>query len=82
MIGLLIAIVVGILIPLMLCLFGWLEQVIRENNSTESINGTLNELVKFHLDKYPEMSNREIASLIGCSHTTVRRYKQDINEIE
>lgn len=72
--GLVIAITVGILIPLMLCQFGWLEKVIHDNNSTDRTNGKLKELVSFHLDKYPEMSNREIASLIGCSYTTVRRY--------
>ena len=63
--GLVIAITVGILIPLMLCLFGWLEKVISESSSTDSSNGKLKELVSFHLEKYPEMSNREIASLIG-----------------
>ena len=43
--GLVIATVVGMLIPLMLCLFGWLEKVIRESNSTKSTNGRLKELV-------------------------------------
>jgi len=44
--GLVIAIVVGILIPLMLCLFGWLEKVIREDSSTEILNGRLRELAR------------------------------------
>ena len=40
------AIDVGILSPLMLCLFGWLEKVIREDCPTESTNGRLKELVR------------------------------------
>ena len=44
--GLVIAIVFGILVPIMLCLFGWLEKVIREDRSTESSNGRLKELVR------------------------------------
>ncbi len=77
--GLVIAITVGILIPLMLCLFGWLEKVIKENHSIDTSSGKLKELVIFHLEKYPDMSNREIASLIGCSQPTVRRYRLENN---
>jgi len=64
---------VGFLIPSMLGLFGWMEKEIRENVPAVNSNGHLKEVVKFHLDRYPEMSNREIAGLIGCSHTTVRK---------
>jgi hypothetical protein len=70
--GLIIAITVGILIPLMLSMFGWLEKSIRENVSTKVTNGKLENLVKFHVEKYPDLSNREIANVIGCSHTTIR----------
>ena len=73
--ALIIGITVGFLIPSMLGLFGWLEKEIRESVPVENSNGHLTEVVKFHLDKYPEMSNREIASLIGCSHTTVRKHR-------
>ena len=73
--ALFIGITVGFLIPAMLGLFGWLEAAIRENAAAFSSNGHLKEVVKFHIEKYPDMSNREIASLIGCSHTTVRKYK-------
>lgn len=73
--GLIIAVTVGILIPLMLCLFGWLDKAIRESGGSVDSNGYLPHVVKFHLEKYPDMSNREISSLIGCSHTTVRKYR-------
>ena len=75
--SLIIGILVGFLIPAMLGLFGWLEKEIRENIPAVNSNGHLKEVVKFHLDKYPDMSNREIASLIGCSHTTVRKYREN-----
>ena len=73
--GLIIAITVGILIPLMLCLFGWLDKAIRESSVSVDNNGYLPHVVKFHLEKYPEMSNRAISNLVGCSHTTVRKYR-------
>ena len=71
---------VGFLIPSMLGLLGWLEKKFRESVPAVNSNGHLMEVVKFHLEKYLEMSNREIASLIGCSHTTVRKYKTEGNE--
>ena len=70
------AIDVGILSPLMLCLFGWLEKVIREDCPTESTNGRLKEHVTFHLEKYPEMSTRDIESPNDFSHTAMRRFRQ------
>ena len=73
--ALIIGITVGFLIPAMLGLFGWLEKEIRESIPAANSNGHLMEVVKFHIEKYPEMSNREIASLIGCSHTTVRKHR-------
>ena len=73
--ALIIGITVGFLIPSMLGLFGWLEKEIRENITSVPSNGHLKEVVKFHLERYPEMSNREIAGLIGCSHTTVRKHR-------
>ncbi|KAA3618563.1 MAG: hypothetical protein D8M58_21505 [Calditrichaeota bacterium] len=72
--ALIIGITVGFLIPAMLGLFGWLEKEIRESIMSTSSNGQLQEVVKFHIEKYPDMSSREIAGLIGCSHTTVRKY--------
>jgi len=74
--ALIIGITVGFLIPAMLGLFGWLEKEIRENASGFNENGHLRTLIDFHLQKYPRKSNREIAKLIGCSHTTVRKYRQ------
>jgi hypothetical protein len=78
--GLIIAITVGILIPLMLSMFGWLEKSIRENVSIKVTNGKLENLVKFHVEKYPDLSNREIANVIGCSHTTIRKYRNGLND--
>jgi hypothetical protein len=75
--ALIIGITVGFLIPAMLGLFGWLEKEIRESVNSPSSNGQLKEVVKFHIEKYPDMSSREIAGLIGCSHTTVRKYKKN-----
>ncbi|KAA3609704.1 MAG: hypothetical protein D8M58_21675 [Calditrichaeota bacterium] len=75
--GLIIAITVGILIPLMLSMFGWLEKSIHENMSITPANGKLENLVKFHVEKYPDLSNREIANVIGCSHTTIRKYRTE-----
>jgi len=77
--ALIIAITVGIIIPAMLGLFGWLEKAIRDSITSNSENGSLKKIVMFHLNKYPDMSIREIAGLIGCSHTTVKRYKTGKN---
>ena len=74
--GSVIAIVVGLIIPSMLGLFGWLEKEIRESVSSINENGHLRTLIDFHLLKYPRKSNRELADIIGCSHTTVRKYRQ------
>lgn len=75
--GLVIAVTVGILVPLMLCLFGWLEKALTERDSTPETNGNLKAVIQFHLKKYREKSNRELAELIGCSHTTIRRYRRE-----
>lgn len=75
--GLIIAVTVGILVPLMLCLFGWLEKALTERDSTPETNGNLKAVIQFHLKKYGEKSNRELAELIGCSHTTIRRYRKE-----
>jgi len=52
--ALIIGITVGFLIPAMLGLFGWLEKEIRENTSVTHSNGHLREVVKFHVEKYPD----------------------------
>lgn len=77
--ALLIAVLVGILIPFMLCLFGWLEKALSESLSGDAAGRNLKAVVEFHLWKYPEKSNRQIAGIIGCSHTTVRKYRKEIS---
>jgi len=77
--GLVIGIVSGILIPLMLCLFGWLAKASESSLSTPEHNGNLKAVVCFHLEKYTGKSNRDIAEMVGCSHTTVRRYRKELS---
>jgi hypothetical protein len=61
----------------MLCLFGWLEKTISASGMQMDNNGYLPHVLKFHLEKYPDMSNREISNLVGCNHTTVRKYRNE-----
>ncbi|MCB0284633.1 MAG: hypothetical protein KDF60_18770 [Calditrichaeota bacterium] len=73
--GLVIAVTVGILIPVMLSMFGWLEGEIKNSVSNGKSENALESIVKFHVEKNPELSNRALAELVGCSHTTIRKYR-------
>ncbi|MBD3223120.1 MAG: hypothetical protein GF313_00210 [Caldithrix sp.] len=69
--GLIIAVTVGLLIPLMLSLCGWLKKELEHNDPSMHHNGKLEQVIHFYLDSYLHKSSREIASLVGCSHSTV-----------
>lgn len=74
--ALIIAVIVGILVPLMLCLFGWLVQSLEQEIPNWKQEGNHAAIINFHLEKYPDKSNREIAEMVGCSHTTISRYRK------
>jgi glycerol-3-phosphate acyltransferase PlsY len=59
---LIIGVVSGILIPLMLCLFGWLAKEVRQQSATGGTNGTLNleDAILFYASRFPGKSDREI----------------------
>jgi len=77
--------VVGVLIPSMLVLFGWLTGTVRSIESNEvdmevetvvppreQLEQKIIELAKAH----PDWSNRKIARKLKCSHTTVGRIRR------
>ena len=77
--GLIIGIVSGILMPLMLCLFGWLAKEVNRQCATEGANGTLSlkDAIRFYATRFPGKSDREIAEIFETSHTTVGRYRRN-----
>ena len=64
-----IAVLVGILIPLMLCLLGWLAKEVGKLET--SGNTSLQEAITFYRRCFPKKSSREVAEVFGTSHTTV-----------
>lgn len=76
--GLIIGIVSGILIPLMLCLFGWLAKEVNQQGATSGTNGTLSlkDVIRYYSARFPDKKDREIARIFGTNHTTVGRYRK------
>ena len=75
--GTVIAVLVGILIPLMLCLLGWLTKAVQQEAKPEPM--PLREAIAFYTTRFPEKSNKEIADLFGTSPSTVKRARIPTN---